>query len=234
MRRFWALTAGILALLTAVFFAAGALGFDEAWWAAQLKASQDGPWLSAALIFAALSLDLFLPVPSSVVMTIAGSSLGFVFGSLVNIAGALACSFLGYGLCRRFGAGLFTWIIGAEDEDRVRAFFERYGAWAILLSRPLPMLTEAVACLAGFQRMPFLRFAALATAGTIPVALVYAWAGERALDDGIVIALAAALMLPAAGFLAVRRWAPTPALQQKPAARHDKPAGELPRESGEQ
>jgi membrane protein DedA with SNARE-associated domain len=87
----------------------------------------------------------------------------------------------------------------------VSAFLERHGAWAILLSRSVPMLTEIVSGLAGLSRMRFPLFLALSAAGTLPICAVYAWAGARA--DALAdwrVAVAVAFLIPAAGFGVIR------------------------------
>jgi uncharacterized membrane protein YdjX (TVP38/TMEM64 family) len=88
----------------------------------------------------------------------------------------------------------------------VRAHFDRYGSWIILLSRPVPMLAETVSCLAGLSGMAPGRFAALSLAGTIPLSLVYAVVGANASDaQGLAVAVVVAVGLPALGY-GLARW----------------------------
>ncbi|MCB9766485.1 MAG: VTT domain-containing protein [Alphaproteobacteria bacterium] len=198
----------LVALFTLSFAVGAALGFtDEAWMEAQLVAlgQRGGAAAVGALIAALLVVDLALPVPSSVVMTASGWALGAVGGAAVNLAGSMGGALLGYGLCRRFGEPAFRRLVGAQDLPAVRRFFEGSGAWAILLSRAVPMLTETMSCLAGLGAMPLGRFTALSLAGTLPVATVYAWAGATAgAGAGVGWALVVAFGLPAAGYGVLR------------------------------
>ncbi len=208
MKRFFALAIGILAVLALLFVGAEALGWTdgERYEALAERLRDSGGWLAVgALIAGLLAADLFLPVPSSVLMTLAGATLGLWRGAALALTGAMVSALLGFGLCRRFGRGAFERMIGKMETVRVEAFMERYGVWAILLSRGVPMLTEAISCLAGLSRLRFIVFFALSLAGTAPVCLVYAWAGARAGGAaGQGWAVLIAFVLPALGFALVR------------------------------
>lgn len=171
---------------------------------------------AAPLIAVLLAADLVLPVPSSLVMTASGSLLGVVAGTAASFAGAMAGALLGFGLCRRFGQRAFRGLVGAEEHGRVSAFLMRYGSWAILLSRSVPMLTEIISCVAGLGTMSAVRFCALAAAGTLPLCLVYAVIGAAAGDGSLHPgwALLLAFLLPAAGY----GW-----LQRRPRRSHSAP-----------
>ncbi|HSR51821.1 MAG TPA: TonB-dependent receptor [Acidobacteriota bacterium] len=161
--------------------------------------------VTGPLIALLLLVDLALPVPSSVVMTLAGFFQGMWLGFLFNFIGAMGAALAGFWICRRYGHRGFQAVIGSQESARVEEFFQRYGAWAIVLSRSVPMLTEVVSCLAGLSQMSYRRFTALTTLGTLPLCLVYAWAGETA--GGRVPLFWLVLLcfvLPAVGYAAFR------------------------------
>jgi uncharacterized membrane protein YdjX (TVP38/TMEM64 family) len=138
-------------------------------------------------------------------MTLSGFFLGWVAGALVAFAGAMGSAVLGFGFCRVFGQPMFRRLSGAGETDRIRSWLERYGAWAIVLSRSVPMLTETMSCLAGLSVLPWRRFLAWSTLGTAPICVVYAWAGARARDPaGIGWAVLLAFVVPGVGFALVR------------------------------
>jgi membrane protein DedA with SNARE-associated domain len=62
-------------------------------------------------------------------------------------------------------------------------WFERYGSWAVLFSRMLPIVRTFISLPAGVARMPFLRFTLLTLAGCIPWVLGLALAGEAVGHD---------------------------------------------------
>ena len=190
------LVVGFFAMFTTAFAMAAALGLeDEAWWA-ELLSGQTG-LVAAGLLLVALVSDLVLPIPSSVVMSASGALFGPLVGSVLNICGSFASAMLGYGLCRRFGRRAFRRLIGRDEAPRIEAFVARYGAWAIVCSRAVPMLTETVSCVAGLAGMGAWRFAVLTMVGAVPVGVVYAVMGaELGARTGFGAALAIALVLP--------------------------------------
>lgn len=165
--------------------------------------SPGGKILGALIIIALLTVDLFIPVPSSVLMTFSGYYLGFATGSLVNILGSMGATLLGFFLTRLLGQSMFQYLTGDKEMVRVERFFNRYGIWAILLSRPVPMMMETISCLAGLSKMSFYKFFWASFAGTVFISLVYAWAGTLPGQGatGLELPLLIAFVLPGVGFL---------------------------------
>ncbi len=218
MRRLLGIALGLFLAMTLLYLAAESMGWTDEQRVRDaletIRASERGALLAAALLAALLAADLFLPVPSSLLMTLAGALFGIGAGAAISLAGAMGSALLGFGLCRRFGRPAFARLTGAQDAERIETFFRNTGAWAILLSRSVPMLTEIVSCLAGLSGMRARLFLALSLAGTAPVCLVYAWAGHTAgAQGGAGAAVLVAFLAPAAGFALLR------ALRRRPAAR---------------
>lgn len=205
MKWFIAIAVLLFALMTATFVVAQSTGRTEGVYVVQkLSELQDitgSRVVVGCMIALFLALDLVLPVPSSVVMTVSGGMLGMVTGAAVAFAGSMVSALIGFGLCRLFGRRAFARLVGEKDTSRIEEFFETYGAWAIILSRSVPMLTEVISCLAGLSPMSARRFTLLTVAGTLPVCLVYAWVGATAgsARTGIAWALLVAFIIPALG-----------------------------------
>lgn len=183
-------TASVLfAVLILLFWLAHAMGwFGEsavAAWLTRLRDAGDGSrfWVMAG-VMVLLALDLFLPIPSSIVMTVNGSLIGFPLAFLSNTAGSLLCAAAGYGLCRWLGRPFFLRFTAAGDVARAERFWDRYGGWSIVLSRALPMFTEIMGCLAGLIRMRFSKFIFFTLIGVVPLSAFYAWAGTRSVEAG--------------------------------------------------
>ena len=164
-----------------------------------------GTWWAAVGLSALLAGDLVLPVPSSVLMTLAGALFGTWAGALISFSGAMIGALSGFYLCRRLGRKVFERMIGPQEAARVERVMEQYGVWAILLSRSVPMMTEAVSCLAGLSRLPGTTFILLAAAGTAPLCLAYAWAGSRTGSGVQSWGVFLAFVLPALGFAWLKR-----------------------------
>jgi uncharacterized membrane protein YdjX (TVP38/TMEM64 family) len=160
-----------------------------------------GPWawiIGIGLIVA----DVVLPVPATVVMTALGVLYGAVLGGLISAVGSVLAGLTAYAATRALGPRAAIFLVGQRDLIRARTFFERSGGWAVALSRPMPILPEIVACLAGLARMPAHRFVTALVCGSLPMAFVCAGLGavgeNRPLLAVIVSGLAPAALWPVA------------------------------------
>lgn len=161
---------------------------------------------SRALIFGLivllLAIDLFLPVPSTIIMILAGFTLGPVLGPTASSLGAMAAGIGGYAGCRAGGRRIYRRLVDEEEEARFSRLFEEWGALAFVVSRAFPMAPEVLACVAGMSRMPFGRFAARFAYGTIPFAIICGVAGSLSTWENPWPAIAAAIAIPASAFIA--------------------------------
>src|SRR5262249_36573834 len=69
---------------------------------AQAWISQHGS-SSAAIIVGLLAADLFLPIPSSLVMVLSGAAFGTWWGAALSLIGSVGGEWLGFELVRRYG-----------------------------------------------------------------------------------------------------------------------------------
>jgi uncharacterized membrane protein YdjX (TVP38/TMEM64 family) len=135
--------------------------------------------LTAALGAGLLIADVFLPVPSSILMTLHGALFGVLAGAAVSTVGALGAVAVGFALGRRGGPALARFV-GPHEQARSSAMLLRWGTLAIIVSRPIPLLAESVAILAGASPLSWPRALVAGLAGSIPTALLYAWVGATA------------------------------------------------------
>jgi uncharacterized membrane protein YdjX (TVP38/TMEM64 family) len=149
---------------------------------------------SAVLIVALLSADVFLPVPSSVVMVLSGAAFGVVWGSCLALFGSVAGEWLGFELVKKYGRRVSSKLVGDEDRRRVESFFEHHGALAVIVTRPIPVVMETVSVVAGLSGMSRRAFVGASIGGTTPIVILYAYAGAMSRQAGT--------MLPAAVILA--------------------------------
>lgn len=195
MKRFWILTVSMMAAFLALFGVAQALRVP--------LLTDPSPWLSgggaaAALLGVGLLVaDVLLPVPSSLVMIAHGTLFGTFGGTVLSLAGALGAGLFGFAIGRR-GGPLFARLVPGDERERADALLEQWGALAIVVTRPVPILAETVAVLAGASPLGWGRMAAATLAGSLPAALLYALTGATAarLDN---VALVFALVLAVAG-----------------------------------
>jgi uncharacterized membrane protein YdjX (TVP38/TMEM64 family) len=177
MKRFWLLFVGMLVSLLAVFFVVEALGHSPL--------TDPSPYLAEPGLLAAtvgvglLVVDVFLPVPSSVVMVAHGALFGVLGGAALSLLGCLGAAALAFGI-GRCGGPMVTRLVGVEERAKADALFSRYGGLAVLVSRPLPLLAETVAILAGTTPMSWRTLLGATVLGAAPPSLLYALTGATA------------------------------------------------------
>jgi len=164
-----------------------------------------GAWGWAAAV-GLLVADLVLPVPATAVMTALGFVYGALLGGLVGAAGSFLAGAAAYGLARALGRGAAVRLAGEKDLVRAERFFNHAGGWAVAASRWMPILPEAVACLAGMARMPARRFFLSLACGSVPMAFTFAALGSAGRERPV-LALGASALVPLVLWFAVRRLA---------------------------
>ncbi|MGK5440920.1 DedA family protein [Micromonospora sp. URMC 105] len=117
------------------------------------------------------------PIPSEVVLAMAGylASEGR-FHLVVIVLAATAGSLLGALVLYWLGAALGEerlkrWLdhlplVDRDDLEKADRWFERYGRWAVLIGRVVPVVRSLVSVPAGANRMPLGEFVLLTTLGS--------------------------------------------------------------------
>jgi membrane protein DedA with SNARE-associated domain len=132
-------------------------------------------------IFILILLENVLPVvPSEIILTFAGLmsvksglSIAILF-TISTIASFIGLLILFY-LCRlisenslyRFVDKYGKWVkLKSKDLKRANDWFKKYGAWAVLLCRFIPVLRVLITIPAGINRMNVVKFVTLSLLGT--------------------------------------------------------------------
>lgn len=183
-------------------------------------ASLAGGGLDKALLAVSLLVaDALVPVASSVVMISLGALYGAPLGVALAWLGRFAMALVGFAIGRRAG-GLMARVLGQRDHRRAKSLVERRGAFAIVVSRPLPLVAEAVTIFAGASGMPWRRAVVASAIGSLPEAVVYGLAGSLSaqFDEGAVV-WGAMLLVASSFWLAeqtMRRRSARPATEARP------------------
>jgi uncharacterized membrane protein YdjX (TVP38/TMEM64 family) len=123
-----------------------------------------------------LVADVLLPVPSSLVMVAHGALFGVLKGTLLSLAGSVGAALFGFALGRR-GGPLVRRLVTEEERARADDLLRRWGVLAIVVTRPVPLLAETVAIIAGTSTLGWWSTALAALLGSLPPALLYAVSG---------------------------------------------------------
>ncbi len=153
----------------------------------------------AALTVAILASDILLPVPSSLISTIAGARLGILQATAASWLGMTLGAVAGFYLARTWGRPLAARFSSADDLTRMDRLVDRYGVGIVILTRALPVLAEAAILGVGLMRLEPRRFLLTVIFSNLGIALVYAVLGQMAESRGeLPLALAASIALPLA------------------------------------
>ena len=159
-------------------------------------------WLAGIVLLIA---DIALPVPSTIVMSALGLTYGWFVGGCLASAGSFLSGLVAYAFCRALGRPAAHWIAGEAALSKGSAIFDKKGGWLVALSRWMPVLPEAVACLAGLVKMNLRRFLLALACGSLPVGFAFATIGALGnTHPGWAIALSG--LLPIGLWVAAKRF----------------------------
>jgi membrane protein DedA with SNARE-associated domain len=143
-----------------------------------LNLIQSGGYLAVALLM--LLENVFPPIPSEVVMPVAGVLAGqgelsivpvIIFGTIGAVAGQLLWFWLGLrvgeetlkSLARRHGRWL---TVSPRDIDKADAWFDKHGGKTVMFGRLVPGVRTLISLPAGLSEMPLQRFLIYSTIGS--------------------------------------------------------------------
>lgn len=181
--RAWGIVIGVVLAFILVPFLLAGERFDAA--TTGLLAAGHSPPLLATLTAVLLTLDVLLPIPSSVVAVAAGHELGFAVGAFAVFVGLQAGCVSGWILGRASGRRGMRKALGAEPYARAGHALDRRSGWlAFGLGRAVPVLAEASVLLAGAADVPLRRFLLASTLANLGVALAYSGMGAWSAATG--------------------------------------------------
>ena len=154
---------------------------------------------TATLIVGLLAADLFLPIPSSLVMVLSGAAFGVGWGAALSLVGSVGGEWLGFELVRRYGRRASARIVGDDEIDRLSRVFKQHGAAAIAVTRALPVVMETMSVVAGLSTMKRSTFLIASLIGTAPIVVVYAYAGAVSRQTNSLVP-AVVMLIAVAGF----------------------------------
>ncbi|MDI9896485.1 DedA family protein [Rhodococcus sp. IEGM 1381] len=155
-------------------------------WAVGVMDALGGP--GAAVVVGAD--NLFPPIPSELVLPLAGSSASqgvFSFGAalfwttLGSVLGATIVYAVGALIGRERTRALVARIplIKATDFDRSEAWFAKHRSTAVLLGRMVPLFRSFISLPAGIERMGMMKFLVLTTIGSLIWNTIFVTAGYQ-------------------------------------------------------
>ena len=159
-----------------------------------LSAKDDGSIVFALAGAGLLAADVLLPIPSSIIGTMLGARLGFWAGFTATLAGMMLGQTLAYVASR--------WVLRQRRGELPAA----PTLLALFLSRPVPVLAEALVFAAGAAQVSWPQFLLACVSGNVIYAAALALNGAQLVPGATMgLGLLLPLLLPAAAWLAWRR-----------------------------
>lgn len=150
-----------------------------------------------ALIVGLLAVDIAIPIPSSAVSTYGGTILGLGAATLASWLGMMVGSLSGFVVAKWCGPTLARRFASPDDWHSMHQFVERYSLWAIVLTRPLPILAEATILLCGVLKLPWRQLLLPLTLSNLLIALSYSAIGAWAVEhDATVYVIIGSMFFP--------------------------------------
>ena len=146
--------------------------------------SGESKFLNSILIIAALTGDVFLPIPNGITNTFAGAILGFYLSVPIIWAGLKLGSIIGFIIGKYAAKSLAKKILSREDLERSEEVAKKFGVSILLLARPAPALAEISTVAAGLAGMKWSTFLTVMIVSNLLVSVVYAFIGTAALASG--------------------------------------------------
>jgi len=98
---------------------------------------------------------------------------------VLGTIGSVGATLVGFAIGRR-GSRFINRYVGSREQDQSRSLIHRLGPLAIIVTRPLPILAETTAIVAGSTPMTWRQVITGALIGCLPAAAVYSAAGAFA------------------------------------------------------
>lgn len=167
------------------------------------------PFATFGLIVSLLATDILLPIPSSVISTLSGWQLGWLWGTLATWLGMNLGAVIGFALARRYGHKFASYFSRNDDLERMHSISQLYGPMVLVLTRALPVFAEASVLIAGIHRLSWRRFLPAIVLSNFGIAIAYAAFGDYAeRNQWLPLALAVSISVPVLVAMLARRFLP--------------------------
>jgi uncharacterized membrane protein YdjX (TVP38/TMEM64 family) len=154
-----------------------------------------------------LASDIFLPVPSSLICTLAGWQLGTLWGTLTCWTGMNLGAIAGFALAKRWGRPFAAWFSSPEQLEKTARIAARFGPVLLALVRGVPVLAEASVLWMGLHGLSWRAYLPPVLLSNLALALAFCLLGDVAeTHEWLAVALAASVAIPIALAALAQRW----------------------------
>jgi uncharacterized membrane protein YdjX (TVP38/TMEM64 family) len=136
--------------------------------------------LGPIMLVLLMVLQMFLfVVPNVLVMMVAITCYGPVWGSVISLAGVFASSSLGYVIGRYLGPHTVDKFVGKKIQQKVGTFIKEYGVPAIAITRLSSLSNDSLSFVTGILKMNYTKYILATLCGITPLIVLLAIYGEN-------------------------------------------------------
>lgn len=140
-----------------------------------------GLWAPVVSALLMVLQALVAPLPAFLLAFANGLAFGAFWGGALSLASAALAATLSFWVARSLGRRPVEVLVGKAGLESADRWFLRWGAYAVLVARLVPVISfDVVSYAAGLTRVRFGAFIAATVVGAAPAAFIYAFLGERA------------------------------------------------------
>src|SRR5690606_441565 len=162
-------------------------------------------WGPLVIVLAMIAQMFLLVIPTPLLMVVTVVAYGPFLGAAIILLAIFCASSIGYGLGAYLGAPVMERFLGAESEKKVESFLDKYGFWAVIITRLSPFLSnDAVSFVGGILRMGYWKFIGATMLGIFPLTVLIAYLGEN--NDRLKTGLIWVSIISLIGFIGYIWW----------------------------
>jgi uncharacterized membrane protein YdjX (TVP38/TMEM64 family) len=144
-----------------------------------------------------MMVQMFLfVIPNVLVMIVAITCYGPVWGGIISLLGVYASSSLGYVIGRFLGPAMVNKFISAKVQEKIGAFIKAYGVPAIAITRLSSLSNDSLSFVAGILKMDYWKYILATMAGITPLIVLLAiYGGNGHIEKALIWIAAISLVL---------------------------------------
>lgn len=122
---------------------------------------------------------ILMPIPSELVMLVAGMLWGLAWGGIINIVGGMAAALLCFYIARKGGRPVVEKTVGEKNLKVVDKYLNKYGIWAVIIGRMIPVVPlDLISYGGGVVDIKWKDYLVGTLIGVIPRAFFYGFLGS--------------------------------------------------------
>lgn len=144
-----------------------------------------------------MMIQMFLfVVPNVLVMMVAITCYGPVWGGLISLLGVYASSSLGYMIGRFLGPAMVNKFISVKVQEKISEFIKAYGVPAIAITRLSSLSNDSLSFVTGILKMDYWKYILATLSGITPLIVLLAiYGGNGQIEKALIWIAAISLVL---------------------------------------